>query len=232
MQDVFSKPASDQSVAYIGKLLDAGVHLVFLTWRPQKGPGSAEEILLARLKQHRTNPIMVVSFNGGKVSLHGRAANPKSILEDVGGFTPAHLDGFRAASAKLQKALGLSEPLEESALPSVESPFSYVLELPRSVKDADVPSMRAKAIRRFNEFLRDAKLGAFRVAPHPENPRAIISQSMPLRFSLPRVYKALDDQFHGEELLDAPDKFLNISDSLRSRKFTSGLTKEPAVGEA
>src|SRR5262249_38685530 len=140
-------PASPQTVQYIEKLLDSGVHLVFLTWRPQKGPGSAEEILLSQLKQHRSNPIMVVSFNGGKISLHGRAANPKSIIEDVGGFTEEQLSGIRKIAPKVQKALGLSEVLEEQALPSVESAFSYVVELPASVAKADLPLLRAKMIR-------------------------------------------------------------------------------------
>lgn len=229
LQDIFVKPASDKTIEYVEKLLDAGVHLVFLTWRPQKGPGSAEEVLLSRIKQHRTNPIMVVSFNGGKISLHGRAANPKSILEDVGAFGASHIEAFQTMKVKLEKTLKLPDgALAEKGLPSLEGAFSYILELPGKIKDKDLPAKRGKAVRRFNELLRAARL-PYKMEPHPESPRAIMVQSMPLRFSLPRVYQALDEQFHGENLLQNSDKFLILADSRKSPKFTSSFPHQSDV---
>ena len=53
VQDVFSGPASEKTVEYVNKLVDAGVHVVFLTWRPHRGADSADSILMARVKQSR-----------------------------------------------------------------------------------------------------------------------------------------------------------------------------------
>ncbi len=228
VQDVFGKAASEKTVEYMEKLLNGGVHVVFLTWRPQKGPGSADEVILSRIKAHRNNPVVVVAFNGGKISLHGRAANPKSVIEDVDAFKPADIDAFAAINAKVSKTLKLAGSLKEAALPSKEAAFSYTVELPDQIPQGDLAKARASALKAYNTQLQAAGL-PYRMAEHPENPRALITQSMPLRFSLPRVMNALEGVFPGENLQAAPEKFLILADSKRSPRFTSSFPEASQI---
>ncbi len=229
LQDVFTKPASPATVANLEKIISAGVRVVFLTWRPLKGPGSADEILLSRLKVRRTNPVVVVSYNGGKITLHGKAAAPKSIAEDVGAFSSAQVETFKTAVGKVEKTLKLAAgSVKQTAEPAGESPFSYVMELPASIPDAEVAAARGKMLRRYNELIREARL-PYTAQPHPENPRAILAQSMPLRFSLPRVFKTLEAQFPEDNIPDIQDKFLILADSKRSPRFSTSFPKESEV---
>ncbi len=221
LQDVFTGPAPESVAESVNRLIDAGVHVVFLTWRPQKGPGSADEVLLSRVKQSRNNPVVVVSYNGGKISLHGRAANPKPILENVGQFTPENLAKIRGFAEKIAaKAGGVAAV---TASPDDKEAFSL------TVSFAGAPKVtRAAALRSLNTAMRSAGL-PYKALPHPEDADAVILHSMPLRFSLPRVLDALETQFPGEKLSAQPEKFLVITDSMKSPKFSTSFPKQAEV---
>lgn len=212
LQDVFSGPAPDAVAGYVNRLIDAGVHVVFMTWRPQKGPGSAEEILLSRVKQSRANPVVVVAFNGGKIALHGRAANPKAIMENVGQFSEENVAKIKAIAEKI--GAGGAEAL--TAAPSDKEAFSLTI----AVDGAS----RAGILTKLNAQMKSAGL-PYKAELHPENPNALIVHSMPLRFSLPRVLDALETQFPGEGLSAQPEKFLVVADSMKSLRFSTSFPK-------
>ncbi|MCR4296953.1 MAG: hypothetical protein NUW21_15585, partial [Elusimicrobia bacterium] len=150
VQDVFSGPASEKTVEYVNKLVDAGVHVVFLTWRPHRGADSADSVLMTRVKQSRNNPVIVVSYNGGKVSLHGRAANPKPLIESVGAF-PAE------ALAKIKKIANVVE-----AVPTEAEAFSVTVKLVEGLKS---PSLNAQ-INALNRKFKAAGLD-YKAEAHP-----------------------------------------------------------------
>lgn len=212
VQDVFTGPASEKTVEYVNKLVDAGVHVVFLTWRPHRGVDSADSILMARVKQSRNNPVIVVSYNGGKVSLHGRAANPKPLIESVGAFP-------KEALAKIRKIANVVE-----AVPTEAEAFSVTVQLVEGLKS---PSLKAQ-INALNRKFKSAGL-AYTAEAHPNVPGAAIIHSMPLRFSLARVMQALETQFTGENLSATPDKFLILSDSVKSPRFSTSFPKNAEI---
>jgi len=216
--DVFDKPASEKTIQYIDKLVDAGVHVVFLTWRPHKGAGSADEILLSGLKHSRTNPILVVSYNGGRIALHSKAQNPTPVTPDAGAFRAENIEFFRGINAKVQKALGLSG-LDEQALPAVENALTYMVRLPDSMGDLEAFMVRARLISRYNQALRGAGL-PYKMEAHPDDARLARMASLPMRFSIDRVMDALDQQFRGEGLADNPSKFLLLTDSKKSPRLS------------
>ncbi|MDP3541916.1 MAG: hypothetical protein Q8T11_05545 [Elusimicrobiota bacterium] len=212
VQDVFSGPASEKTVEYVNKLVDAGVHVVFLTWRPHRGADSADSVLMTRVKQSRNNPVIVVSYNGGKVSLHGRAANPKPLIESVGAFPVEAL-------AKIKKLANVVE-----AVPTDAEAFSVTVKLVEGVKS---PSLNAQ-INALNRKFKAAGLD-YKAEAHPNVPGAAIIHSMPLRFSLARVMQALETQFAGENLSKSPEKFLILSDSVKSPRFSTAFPKNSEI---
>jgi hypothetical protein len=199
-----------------------------MTWRAQKGEGSAEDILLGRIKTGRTNPVMVVSYNGGKIALHSRAKNPVSLIEDVSAFTEEHIAVFREITAATKESLDISEDLREHAGPSEKSAFVYSLRISNSVADADLAAERNRVMRSFNARLASSKL-PYKMQAHPDDPRAIMMQSMPLRFSMKRVVLALERQFRGEGISENPDTWLILSDSKTSPKFTKSFPKQAEI---
>ena len=218
IQDVFSGAAPQSVADSVNRLIDAGVHVVFMTWRPQKGAGSAEEILLSRVKQSRDNPVVVVSYNGGKVSLHGRAANPKPILENVGHFSDENVTAIRAMAGKIAaKAKGTAVL---AAQPAEGEAFSLTLTITGLSREA--------AMRALNTRMKAAGF-PYKAEAHADDAAAVILHSMPLRFSLPRVLDALEGQFPGEGLSAAPEKFLVIADSMKSPRFSTAFPKPAEV---
>ncbi len=212
VQDVFSGPASEKTVEYVNKLVDAGVHVVFLTWRPHRGADSADSVLMERVKQSRNNPVIVVSYNGGKVSLHGRAANPKPLIESVGAFPVEAL-------AKIKKLATVVE-----AVPTDAEAFSVTVKLDEKTAS---PSLNAQ-INALNRKFKAAGLD-YKAEAHPNVPGAAIIHSMPLRFSLARVMQALETQFAGENLSQSPEKFLILSDSVKSPRFSTSFPKNSEI---
>ncbi len=211
LQDVFTGPASEKTVEYVNKLVDAGVHVVFLTWRPHRGADSADSILMERVKQSRNNPVIVVSYNGGKVSLHGRAANPKPLIESVGAFP---ID----ALAKIGKVAKVIE-----AVPTDKEAFSVTVKLDETGKT----SVNAQ-IGALNRKLKSAGLD-YAAEPHPSIAGAAIIHSQPLRFSLARVMQALETQFAGENLSASSGKFLILADSVKSPRFSTSFPKNSEI---
>jgi len=212
IQDVFSGPVSEKTVEYVNKLVDAGVHVVFLTWRPHRGADSADSILMERVKQSRNNPVIVVSYNGGKVSLHGRAANPKPLIESVGAFPKEALE-------KIKKIAKVVE-----AVPTEAEAFSVTVKLDEKTA---TPSLGAQ-INALNRKFKAAGLD-YKAEAHPNVPGAAIIHSMPLRFSLARVMQALETQFAGENLSQSPEKFLILSDSVKSPRFSTSFPKNSEI---
>ncbi|MHB2025476.1 MAG: hypothetical protein ACYCPQ_02375 [Elusimicrobiota bacterium] len=210
VQDVFSSPASDKIVASLEKLLDAGVHMIVLTQRPLKGPGSVDEMLLSKLKNRSGNPVMVASYGGGKISFAGRAKNPKSLLEDEPGFNADVLSRIRAVAGRLSPRAKKSAWMEE-ILPSPANPLAYVLAMSPNVPEAQVNARRKSALSAFHRMLASSKL-PYRANQFPGDPRRVMIEAVPLYAALPRVYRALDDQFAEEKLLQSPEKFLVLAD--------------------
>ncbi|HAM34663.1 MAG TPA: hypothetical protein DEB40_02845 [Elusimicrobia bacterium] len=219
LQDLFQKPASDEIVDDLEKLLDGGVHVVFMTPRPPKGPGSADEILLNRLKARRINPVIVASYNGARITLQGRAAKPKPIA-DVAAFGREELELLHGFNAQVARSMGLPEgtPLGERIVAEGKSSYAFEVELPPAVADEDVAAMRAKLEHEYNLRL-EASGVPYLMQAQPGNPRAVIAYSMPLRFAVPRVMEALEAQFRGENLSQAADKLLVLADSRLSESF-------------
>lgn len=211
LQDVFSGPVSEKTVEYVNKLVDAGVHVVFLTWRPHRGADSADSILMERVKQSRNNPVIVVSYNGGKVSLHGRAANPKPLIESVGAFPVEAL-------AKIGKVAKIVE-----AVPTDKEAFSVTVKM----DEAGKTSVNAQ-INALNRKLKAAGLD-YKAEAHPNIAGSAIIHSQPLRFSLARVMQALETQFAGENLSATPEKFLILSDSVKSPRFSTSFPKNSEI---
>lgn len=219
--DIFKGPASDATAEYVQELVKAGVRVVFMTWRPQKGPDSADSVLLDRVKAGRTNPVIVVSHNGGRIALHSRAKNPTAIVPDQNAFSESDIETFRSINAELAAAYGIEEALDEHAAPDIKSAFSYMLRVPGKIS-------RTEFMGKYNRALAKAKL-PYKMTAHPTDARVIMTQSMPLRFSLKRVYTALSTQFRGEGLPGRPDKFLILSDSQRSPQFSRSFPKQAEV---
>ncbi|MFA5140803.1 MAG: PD-(D/E)XK nuclease family protein [Elusimicrobiota bacterium] len=220
--DVFDTPASDKTVEYIEGLLAKGVHVVFMTWRPHKGLGSAEEVLLSKIKPDKGNPIIVASHNGGRIAPHDGSADPAPIIADVGAFSPENIGAFRAINRKVntRKELG---GLEEIGLPSIQNAMTYMVRLS---PDAS-PELRPTLIKAYNEMLRRAKL-PFRMEAHPNDARLARMHSIPLRFSINRVFEALDTRFKREGLAEDMSKFLILADPKKSPRFSRSF---PAAAE-
>jgi len=233
LEDIFDKPVSEATVDYVQRLINAGAHVVFMTARPHTGEDSADSILLSRLKVSQTNPVMVVSYNGGRVALHSRAADPKPYIEDSRAFNEETLKTFDAAANEL--AGDLDTELEFDAIPNAKSTFQYNLWIPASVPEAEVAALRSKMIRGFNAAMKAEGLD-YTIQKHPSNPRRLWVRSQPMRVSLDRVFAALDKRFHGEEILSRPETFLVIGNSRRSLKLSKAWPKlttfRPAKNEA
>jgi len=220
IQDTFDGPVPDQAAAYVQKLVDAGVRVVFMTRRSQQGPDSAWEILLSRVKTGRTNPVIVVSHNGGRVALHSKAANPKAILPDAKAFTQDDIKAFGAMAKALAKELGLKDAPEAEAFPGTDSAFAYSLSLPAA--------KRAAFLQGFNEALKEAGY-VYAMEPVPGDRQTIRMYTQPMRFSISRVREALEATFAGENLSAEPEKWLILADSQRSPKFSKAFPKGTEV---
>ncbi|MBI4375550.1 MAG: hypothetical protein HY549_03780 [Elusimicrobia bacterium] len=227
IQDVFIQGAqpSEQTIASINKLLDTGVHVVLLTWRPHTGPNSAKEVILSRVKASLDNPLIVVSYNGGRIAAHTRENQPPALIEDSGAFAPNHLATFAQINVRMARALKLPAlELANESLPGPDNAFSYRVELPEGL--ADVELLRERFLKRYNKALQSEGL-PFRMAAHPDNPRAIIMHSMPLRFQLDRIREALRTRFYPDqpELPIKPSEVLVLADSKRSPRLSHAFPK-------
>lgn len=222
LEDIFHEPVTDATVDYVQRLINAGAHVVFMTARPHTGPDSADSILLSRLKVSQSNPVMVVSYNGGRIALHSRAADPKPYIPDSRAFNEETIKTFDKAASEL--AGDLEVELESEPVPNKKSAFLYNIRIPASVPDAEVAALRSKLIRGFNAAMKEEGT-EYSIQKHPNDPRRLWVRSQPMRVSLDRVFEALDKRFHGEELLSRPETFLVIGDSKRSLKLSKAWPK-------
>ncbi|MBI5624228.1 MAG: hypothetical protein HY924_10645 [Elusimicrobia bacterium] len=229
IQDVFRGPAPKAAAQSIEKMLDEGVRVVFMTWRPAKGAGSAEEVLLDQLKFRQTNPVIVVSNNGARVSVHSRAKSPRPLISDAPGFRAEHLAAFDAALAKAEAKLGLAKgSLSKSDAGIGSEVFSRVLELPSTVTDEDAPAKLKELIRAYNSLLKAGRL-PFVLAAHPDDPRAAIAHAMPMRFGVPRVMEALKARFPEDRIAESSSKFLVLADTRKSPKLAASFPKDAEI---
>ncbi|MDE2313918.1 MAG: hypothetical protein KGL04_07075 [Elusimicrobia bacterium] len=210
IEDGFSGPVSEKTVASIEKLLDAGVHVVFMTQRPLKGTDSAETILVSRMRNRQTNPLIIASYGGAKISVASRAENPKSLIDDQPGLNEKAVSMIRGIADKLNKALPKNAALKGEFLPDAKHPLAYALELPAKMSAAKAAVMRKDVLSRFNRALSGAGL-PYRLRSSAAEIRQMVLSAMPLSAALPRIYRALDERFAEENLAAKADKFLVLA---------------------
>ena len=215
IEDGFAGPVSEKTVASVEKLLDAGVHVVFMTQRPLKGPDSAETILVSRLRNRQTNPLIIASYGGAKISVAGRAENPKSLIEDQPGFNEKAVSLIQGVTEKTNKTLPAGSSLKGEFLPAADHPLAYALEIPAKVSEANAAALRKDVLSRYNRALAGAGL-PYRLRASAGDSRKMTISAMPLSSSLPRIYRALGDRFAEESLMDKPDKFLVLAAQSKS----------------
>ncbi len=210
IEDGFSGPVSERTVASVEKLLDAGVHVVFMTQRPLKGPDSAETILVSRLRNRQTNPLIIASYGGAKISVASRAENPKSLIDDQPGLNEKAISAIEKIVEKLNKALPKSAALKGELLPDEKHPLAYALALPAEMSETQAAITRKGVLSRFNRALSGAGL-PYRLRPSAADPRKMMIFAMPLSAALPRIYRALGERFAEENLAEKADKFLVLA---------------------
>lgn len=195
--DTLSGPASDELVGRIEKLADLGVRVVFITARADKGPNSADEVLMSRLRVRMNNPVIAITYNGARVTAKSsKAENPKPLIEDQEGFSDSVKENFRKVNAELKKALNVEATEVDS------SEHVYAVELPAS---ADL----AKAASLYNAKLR--RLGYnYRVEGRrdEEGRQYLFTQSTALRLNIGRIFRGLFAQHP------------NLRDDLRREEVT------------
>ncbi|HVA66073.1 MAG TPA: hypothetical protein VNK24_04010 [Elusimicrobiota bacterium] len=210
IEDGFAGPVSEKTVASIEKLLDAGVHVVFMTQRRLKGPDSAETILVSRLRNRQTNPLIIASYGGAKISVASRAENPKSLIEDQPGFNEKAVSLIQSVTEKINKTLSKGASLRGEFLPAADHPLAYALEIPAEVSEAKVAEIKKNVLSRYNRALAAAGL-PYRLRASAGDSRQMTVSAMPLSSSLPRIYRALGERFAEESLMDKSDKFLVLA---------------------
>jgi len=210
IEDGFAGPVSEKTVAYIEKLLDAGVHVVFMTQRPLKGPDSAETILVSRLRNRQTNPLIIASYGGAKISVTSRAESPKSIIEDQPGFNEKAVSLIQGVTEKINKTLPKGSSLQGEFLPAADHPLAYALGIPAEVSETKAAEIKKNVLSRYNRALAAAGL-PYRLRASAGDSRQMTVSAMPLSSSLPRIYRALGERFAEESLMDKSDKFLVLA---------------------
>ncbi|MFC1680135.1 hypothetical protein ACFL2T_08010, partial [Elusimicrobiota bacterium] len=217
LTDIFTKPASAKTVAELQGLIDQGVHLVFMTWRPMTGKQSAKSMLLSKLKVSKKNPVTVVTGNGTQIATYATGMAPKIAAKGVS-FLSEEIDTFSAINGRIKTAMKLKAPLEVVASNKADQKGSYIVRIPGQGTSGQLTKTRSALIKRYNGALRSASL-PYRMEAHPDDPRAIITHAQPLRFSVSKLATVLNEQFPGEELEARGDEFLLLADT----KFHSKL---------
>lgn len=195
--DTLTGPASDELVSRIEKLADLGVRVVFITARADKGPNSADEVLMSKLRVRVNNPVIAITYNGARVTAKSsKAENPKPLIEDSEGFSDSVKDNFRKVNAELARVQGVEVTEVDS------SEHVYAVELPAS---ADL----SKAASLYNAKLR--RLGYnYRVEGRrdEEGRQYLFTQSTALRLNVGRIFRGLFAQHP------------NLRDDLRREEVT------------
>jgi len=224
--DSLDKPAAADSkiVKYIETLVTNGVKVVFVTARAEKGENSAETMLIGQLKVRTRNPVLVVSYNGARVtSRSSKAANPKSLIPDQLPFAEKTIARFREITADVNAKLGVTAKVQEFGQPSLEAPFIYGGELPAGV-DA------AKWTAAYNRALKSAGFDyKVELSQNAEGKATFITQSNALKLNAGRVFNAiyaiapeLDPEKGGAGILK-PQQVLILADPAKAPSFLQAL---------
>ncbi|MBI3289106.1 MAG: hypothetical protein HYZ74_06280, partial [Elusimicrobia bacterium] len=234
--DTLDHPAGkdDRIVKYIETLVDKGVKVVFVTARPEKGENSAESMLISQLKIRTGNPVLVVSYNGARITAHSsKAVNPKSLIPDQLPFAEAVIARFREIT-KTVNAKFNARGGAEFGKPSLEEPFIYGAELPAK---AD-PSRWARAdpskwAAAFNRALKSAGF-AYKVelSRNAAGKTIYFTQSTALRLNANRIFNALYaiapelDPSQGGFSSLKPGQVLILADPAKAPSFLQALPQK------
>lgn len=232
--DTFNGEAPESVVKSIERLLDDGSHVVFVTARPNKGNGSAESMLVSKLKARMNNPLIVVSYNGAVITPHTptRSENgPKPIIDSLGGFPQASMDYLRKSGQAVMKRLGVTGQIEEFGYPSLESPYIYGGRIPEGV-DAQ------QWAGAYNRMLRSAKY-PYKVETFTdaEGRSWFMTQSTALRLNTGRIFNALYAQFPQLNPENEPvmglksDQVIVFGNPAQAPSFMRGLDSSVLKGE-
>ena len=224
--DSLDKPAAADSkiVKYIETLVTNGVKVVFVTARAEKGENSADTMLIGQLKVRTRNPVLVVSYNGARVtSRSSKAANPKSLIPDQLPFAEKTIARFREITADVNAKLGVTAKVQEFGQPSLEAPFIYGGELPAGV-DA------SKWTAAYNRALKSAGFDyKVELSRNAEGKTIYLTQSNALKLNAGRVFNAiyaiapeLDPEKGGAGILK-PQQVLILADPAKAPSFLQAL---------
>ncbi|MBI5246791.1 MAG: hypothetical protein HY923_06385 [Elusimicrobia bacterium] len=224
--DTLDKPATkeDKIVKHIETLVTNGVKVVFVTARPEKGENSAESMLVGQLKVRTGNPVLVVSYNGARVTSHSsRAENPKPLIPDQLPFAEKTVARFREITADVNAKLGVKGKSSEFGQPSLEAPFIYGGTLPQGV-DA------AKWSAAFNRSLKAAGFAyKIELSKNAEGETTWLTQSTALKLNANRVFNAvyaaapeLNPELGGAGILK-PQQVLILADPAKAPSFLQAL---------
>lgn len=224
--DSLDKPATkeDKIVKYIETLVTNGVKVVFVTARPEKGENSAESMLVGQLKVRTGNPVLVVSYNGARVSSHSsRAENPKPLIPDMLPFAEKTVARFREIADAVNLKLGYKGTINEFGQPNLEAPFIWGGVLPSGV-DA------AKWSTAFNRSLKAAGFAyKIELSKNADGQTTYFTQSTALKLNANRVFNAiyaaapeLNPENGGAGVLK-PQQVLVLADPAKAPSFLQAL---------
>lgn len=224
--DTLDKPATkdDKIVKYIETLVTNGVKVVFVTARPTKGENSAESILIGQLKIRTGNPVVVVSYNGARVTSHNsKAENPKPLIPDMLPFAEKTVARFREIAVAVKEKFGVKGKVQEFGQPSFEAPFIYGGVIPKGVDEAQWTAA-------FNRALKSAGFAyKIELSKNAEGETVYFTQSTALKLNAGRVFNAiyaiapeLDPGKGGAGILK-PQQVLILADPAKAPSFLQAL---------
>ena len=222
--DTLNGPASEKLVKQVEKLADAGVRVVFVTPRADKGDDSADSVLISKLKRRTGNPVVVVSYNGARITAHNsKAEHPKPLVEDLEGFSPNAVAAFQKIGKALTSKLGGQGELKEFGVPAVDGGHIYGGELPAGV---DLP----KFVSSFNEMLRNRGM-KYKVegVASPDGRNYFFTQSTALKLNTSRVFNALYAQNPDLRGSLQREQVLILADSTKAANFLKSLSQTEDV---
>lgn len=222
--DTLAGPASEKLVKQIEKLAEAGVRVVFVTARADKGDDSADSVLISKLKRRTGNPVMVVSYNGARITEHNsKAEHPKPLVEDLDGLSPNAVAVFqKIGKALVTKLGGKGEPVE-FGVPAVEGAHIYGAEIPAGVD-------LKKFVSGYNEMLRNRGM-KYKVegVAGPDGRNYFFTQSTALKLNTSRLFNALYAQNPHMRGSLTREQVLVLADSTKAANFLKSLSQTEEV---
>jgi hypothetical protein len=222
--DTLNGPASEKLVKQVEKLADAGVRVVFVTPRADKGDDSADSILISKLKRRTGNPIVVVSYNGAHITAHNsKAEHPKPLVEDLEGLSPNAVGAFQKIGRALATKLGGQSEPKEFGVPSMDSAHIYGAELPAGVD-------LSKFVSSFNEMLRNRGM-KYKVegVAGPDGRNYFFTQSTALKLNTSRLFNALYAQNPDLRGSLQREQVLILADSTKAANFLKSVAQTEDV---